>query len=43
MRKDLNKRTIETHSNIEYGISVEGSQILTNQKRENSAFSILVG
>ena len=28
---------------IEHGIIGEGSQILTNQKRENSAFSILIG
>ena len=28
---------------IEYGIIGEGSQILTNQKRENSAFSRLIG
>ena len=27
---------------IEYGIIGEGSQILANQKRENSAFSILM-
>ena len=29
--------------NIEYGIIWEGSKILTNQKGENSAFSILIG
>ena len=28
---------------IEHGIIGKGSQILTNQKRENSAFSILIG
>ena len=28
---------------IEYGIFGEGSQILTNQKPENSAVSILIG
>ena len=28
---------------IEYAIIGEGSQILTNQKRENSAFSPLIG
>ena len=28
---------------IEYGIIGEGSQILTNHKRENSVFSILIG
>ena len=30
-------------TSIEFGIIGEGSQILTNQKRENSAFSILIG
>ena len=28
---------------IEYGIVEEGYQIYTNQKRENSAFSLLIG
>lgn len=28
---------------LEYEIIGEGSQILTNQERENSAFSILIG
>ena len=28
---------------IEYDIIGEGSQILTHQKRENSAFSLLIG
>ena len=28
---------------IEYGIIGEGSQISTNQKRDNSAFSFLIG
>ena len=28
---------------IEYGIFGEGSQISTNQKQENSAFSFLIG
>ena len=28
---------------IEYEIFGEGSQISTNQKRENSAFSLLIG
>ena len=28
---------------IEYGIVGEGYQIYTNQKRENSAFSLLIG
>ena len=28
---------------IEYGISGEGSHISTNQNRENSAFSLLIG
>ena len=28
---------------MEYEIIGEGSQILTNQKRENSAFSFLIG
>ena len=34
---------IEFSSNIEYEIFGEGSQISTNQKRENSAFSLLIG
>ena len=34
---------IDSTKIIEYEIIGEGSQILTNQKRENSAFSLLIG
>ena len=34
---------METMKVVEYGVIGEGSQILNNQKRENSAYSILIG
>ena len=35
--------TVWILTTIEYGIFREGSQISTNQKRENSAFLLLIG
>ena len=50
VRNSLRKVQLELHNEtsylfsfIEYGIIGEVSQILTNQKRENSAFSLLIG
>ena len=39
---DDRKKIMAKCNCIELGIG-EGSQILTNQKRENSAFSLLIG
>ena len=41
--KQFNKKCLKKGNLIEYEIFGEGSQISTNQKRENSAFSHLVG